>query len=551
MKAKSDAELLCEYADSGSEAAFEEIVSRHTNLVYSAALRQVDSPDIAAEIAQSVFVGLARGARSLSPRLNPDASLAGWLCRSARNISLNHRRNEFRRHSRERLAMEAHDASSENAEDWEQVRGIVDDAMSELGEADYDALVLRYFKNQDLRAVGTVLGVSDDAAQKRVSRALEKLRDHLSRRGVTITSIALSAALSGNAVTAAPAGLFTTISAAALAATVLTPAVTTTTAAVNTIAMTTLQKTAVAVTLVAAVGSGIYAVQKNSLLRNDVQSLRQTQASVTEQVAALKAENERLLAAARAFGRSSNGPSDQQFTELMKLRGKAQLNAREIAELKAAIAQNSGKIPEPIAEIMNGVLTSAREQAKRAEKSRALATLKRLSQKSELSPEQEQQVGEILLANAERRGEMETAHATGTLFLENITPEEKIREEENHALAGILSPSQMAAYEQMLKDERAANERAWIAYEKATMKRRLNLTAEQADQASAILSSLKRGEGGAGITYYANVRDQLEMRLRAFEPILTPEQLQEYRKMKTEGIEEKAQFAEIVMALKR
>jgi len=67
MQSKSDAQLLREYAEHGSEAAFAEIVSRHTNLVYSAALRQVDSPDLAAEVAQSVSVGLARGVRSLFP----------------------------------------------------------------------------------------------------------------------------------------------------------------------------------------------------------------------------------------------------------------------------------------------------------------------------------------------------------------------------------------------------------------------------------------------------------------------------------------------------
>src|SRR5438093_9779774 len=143
MQPKSDAHLLREYAGQGEESSFAEIVSRHTNLVYSAALRQVDSPAVAAEIAQSVFIGLARGARLLSPRLAEDASLAGWLCRSARNLSLNLRRDEFRRHSRERLAMEQLDPSSETTPDWERLRPVLDEAMSELDEPDYDALVMR------------------------------------------------------------------------------------------------------------------------------------------------------------------------------------------------------------------------------------------------------------------------------------------------------------------------------------------------------------------------------------------------------------------------
>src|SRR5438132_1889667 len=161
MQPKSDAQLLREYVQNSAESAFAEIVARHTNLVYSAALRQVDSPDIAAEVAQSVFIGLARGARSLSPKLAGNGSLAGWLCRSARNISLNLRRDEYRRHSRERLAMEHLDPTSETAPDWERLGPVLDEAMSELDEPDYDALVMRFFKNQDLRSVGVALGVSD------------------------------------------------------------------------------------------------------------------------------------------------------------------------------------------------------------------------------------------------------------------------------------------------------------------------------------------------------------------------------------------------------
>ena len=141
MQSKSDAELLREYAKGGGDAAFAELVRRHTNLVYSAALRQSDCADAAAEIAQNVFVDLARRAAGLVPRLPAEASLAGWLCRSARNQALNFRRNEFRRHARERLAMEQLLPVSESAPDWERLRPVLDAAMAELPESDYDALV--------------------------------------------------------------------------------------------------------------------------------------------------------------------------------------------------------------------------------------------------------------------------------------------------------------------------------------------------------------------------------------------------------------------------
>jgi RNA polymerase sigma factor (sigma-70 family) len=318
MQAKSDAQLLREYAEHGTDLAFTEIVTRHTNLVYSAAMRQTDSPDLAAEITQNVFIGLARGARTLSPRLAEGAALAGWLCRCARNISLNLRRNEIRQHCHERQAMEHLHPISENAPDWERLRPVLDEAMSELSEPDYDALVMRFFNNRDLRSVGRALGVSDDAAQKRVSRALDKLRENLSRRGISATAAALSIVLPANAVQAAPPGLAVTISsAAAFAGTaVSTPILA---AAARTIAMTTIQKSLIAVTA-AVVGAGIYEARQNSALRSQVQTLQEQLAPFADQLHGLQQARDdaanRLVAL-----RQENDTLRSNLAELPKLRG--------------------------------------------------------------------------------------------------------------------------------------------------------------------------------------------------------------------------------------
>jgi len=291
MQPKSDAQLLREYAQHGAEPAFAEIVARHTNLVYSAALRQVDAPDIATEVAQSVFVSLARGARSLSQKLAESACLAGWLCRSARNISLNLRRDEFRRHSRERQAMENLDSIPDATPDWERLRPVLDEAMAELSEPDYDALVLRFFNNQDLRSVGSALGVSDDAAQKRVSRALDRLRDLLSQRGIKTSAAALSIILTVNAVQAAPVGLAATISTAAVLAggAVQTS---TTIAAAKAIAMTMMQKAIIGATLLAAAGTGLYQAHQASTWRTQVHTLQQQQAPLAGQIGQLTRERD-------------------------------------------------------------------------------------------------------------------------------------------------------------------------------------------------------------------------------------------------------------------
>ena len=297
MQSKSDAQLLRDYAEHGVEAAFTEIVHRYTNLVYSATLRQVESPDVAAEIAQKVLVGLAQSAKHLSAKLTAEASLAGWLCRSARNLSLNHRRDEFRRLTREKHAMEQLISMPEDAPSWEHLRRVLDDVMSELSETDYDALVLRYFQNQDYRSVGAATGVSDDTAQKRVTRALEKLREMLARRGIRTSAVALSAVITANAVQAAPVGLALTIStAAALSGTSLATTATVTT--VKAIAMTTLQKTFLAATIILG-GVAIYQAHQAARLREQLQRGSAKLAAITQE------RDESIKRLARLSARSS------------------------------------------------------------------------------------------------------------------------------------------------------------------------------------------------------------------------------------------------------
>ena len=284
-----------------------------------------------------MFIGLARGALSLSVKLAPEASLAGWLCRSARNLSLNLRRDEFRRRSRERQAMENLDSSSDAALDWEHLRPALDEAMSELSEADYDSLVLRYFKNQDLMSVGVALGVSDDAAQKRVSRALEKLRDNLSQRGITTSAAMLSVVISANAVVAAPIGLAASIStAAALAGTTIIGTVTATKA----IAMTTLQKSLIAAMLVAVVGTGIFQARQVSNLKAQNQLLLQDRGLLAESIRESGQEPDngtRQLLALRTEVDRLKGNSD----ELLKLRGQVGVLRQELALAKALAAEAS------------------------------------------------------------------------------------------------------------------------------------------------------------------------------------------------------------------
>ncbi|HWN97571.1 MAG TPA: sigma-70 family RNA polymerase sigma factor [Methylomirabilota bacterium] len=246
-----DNQLLERFATGGDEDAFRELIERHLNLVYSAALRRVngDAP-LAEDVAQTVFTDLARKARSL-PR---DVLLTGWLYEAVRFAATSAIRGERRRQTREQEAMTMQHLASESTPGWEQLSPVLDDAMGDLCAADRNAILLRYFKNQDFQAVGLALGVSDAAAQKRVSRAVERLREFFAKRGVTVGASGLILVISANSVQAAPMGLSNAI------------ATTATATAAKAIVMTATHKTLIAIITFAAVGTGIYAVREG--LRN-------------------------------------------------------------------------------------------------------------------------------------------------------------------------------------------------------------------------------------------------------------------------------------------
>jgi RNA polymerase sigma factor (sigma-70 family) len=292
MREQADAQLLRDYAEHGDEAAFSGLVSRYTDLVYSAAVRQTESPDLAADIAQSVFVDLARKAGTVAARLSADASLAGWLHRGTRYAALNHLRATRRRSFNERQAMEQLLTNADPAPDWELIRPVLDEALDSLDDTDREALLLRFFQKRDFRAVGQALGVSDDAAQKRVSRALEQLRGLFAKRGVTVGSAALVLLLSSHAVQAAPAGLAAAVSAAAVAGKTLATT-STVFAATKAIGMSVAQKVLVTSTIAALTGIGIYEARQVSQLHGQVHALQAQQAAKDEQI--LRMERERPI----------------------------------------------------------------------------------------------------------------------------------------------------------------------------------------------------------------------------------------------------------------
>jgi RNA polymerase sigma factor (sigma-70 family) len=209
-----DIELLRRYVKDGAQAAFSELVQRNLPFVYSTALRQVGGTHRAEDVVQTVFTDLARKAGSVSRR----SDLTGWLYISTCFAAAKLKRTEQRRQIREQAvhALQAMPSSDSPAIEWEQLRPILDHALCELSSRDREAVLLRFFKQLPLAAVGRQLGLSEDAARMRIDRTLDKLRRLLARRGITSTSVVLAAALDAQTVIATPVGLAASVTASAL-----------------------------------------------------------------------------------------------------------------------------------------------------------------------------------------------------------------------------------------------------------------------------------------------------------------------------------------------
>ena len=269
---QDDLALVREFAATQSETAFAALVERHIGLVHSAALRQTGDAHLAGDITQAVFIILARKAAALGR----DTILPAWLYRATRFTAADALKQQRRRQAREQEAYmqstlqsggdAASPAESETA--WQQLAPALDDAMACLAERDRAALVLRYFENRPWQEVAGLMQVTEDAAQKRVTRALEKLRGLFAKRGVTLTAALIAGAVSANSVQAAPVGLAKTISAVAMAkgAAASTSTLTLVKGALKIMAWTKMQ------TAVVAVGTVLLAAGTTSVVINKMES---------------------------------------------------------------------------------------------------------------------------------------------------------------------------------------------------------------------------------------------------------------------------------------
>jgi RNA polymerase sigma factor (sigma-70 family) len=221
MPDANDMDLVREFARHNSEAAFTELVRRHINLVYSVALRCIGDAGDAQDVTQAVYIILARKAAGLRER----TLLTGWLYETTRFTAARLLRTNARRHAREQEAYmqstlnegdssRQSAATAEAADVWTQLSPHLEAAMSKLAERDRALLVLRFYENKSSPEAAALLGIREDTAHKRMTRAIEKLRKFFAQRGVALTATAIAGAVSANSVQAAPAGLAVTVTTA-------------------------------------------------------------------------------------------------------------------------------------------------------------------------------------------------------------------------------------------------------------------------------------------------------------------------------------------------
>jgi RNA polymerase sigma factor (sigma-70 family) len=347
MPEPDDISLLKRYAG-GDESAFAALFERHVHLVYSAALRQTRNPSHAEEVTQSVFILLARKAKSLHPK----TVLSGWLYQAARLTTASLIKREIRRQRREQeVYMQT--LTEPDTSLWEQISPLLDDAMGRLGEKDRNAIVLRFFENRTPPEVAATLKLNEATARKRVSRALEKLRTFFARRGVVLTTAVIAGTISGNSVQAAPAALANSATAIAIAKGAMAGGSTLTLVkgALKIMAWTK-TKAIVTAALVATVSAGIFEAHQAAQLRTQNQTLQQQQASLTAQIQQLSqslADATNQLTGLLAENARVKANSNE--NELLKLRG-------QVTQLRTANAQNHSN--DPTEEAAKDVATRAK-----------------------------------------------------------------------------------------------------------------------------------------------------------------------------------------------
>jgi RNA polymerase sigma factor (sigma-70 family) len=528
----NDRELLRQYAEERSEDAFTQLVNEHLNLVYSAALREVNGDRaLAQDLAQAVFTELARK----SGKLLGHPSLAGWLYTTVRHLAANLRRAEQRRRHREEESQSMNQLLAEDApgQTWQQIQPVLDDVLHELKEADRAAVVLRFLENRSLREVGAALGLQENAARMRVDRALDKMRGLLARRGIASSVSGLTAALVLGAVTPAPEALAASIASVALAGGAVAGSAT----PLSLLKIMSLSKTSLISALVVA-GVALPAWQQTRLHRvrdqNEQLLVRETKLEEQQtEMAGLSSEVARLRkveADQTELARLRQWQAQTQ-PELLRLRGMAGVARRanaEVETLRGQLArQGSESAANPVSGAMADAMTLAMEQ-------QVEGRLSRLKTSLNLTPEQQDSAREILKRQAQVMSAGMQQAFSGKFDKEELARLGKNAGNPDEQIKALLTPDQIAAYPSYQQEEAAYTARMAANTELMSLQTTAGLTADQQDRAFAALyeANFNQLTGGAKPPpgNQAEVMQwTLDQKAKALASVLTQPQLESYQ----------------------
>jgi RNA polymerase sigma factor (sigma-70 family) len=439
-------QLLAQYVATGSETAFRDLVARYVDLVHSAAVRLVNGDThLAEDVTQTVFADLARLARTLSR----ETMLGGWLHRHTCFVASRTMRGERRRQERERQAVEMNALEDHSAANLASLAPILDDAVNQLSAEDRAAILLRFFEQHDFKSVGEVLGSNEEAARKRVDRALDKLHALLKVRGVALSGTALATTLVAGSVTAAPAGFALTISTAALAS---AAAGTGTTLTILQIMGMTKLKVGI-ITAVVAAGVAIPWVMQHQAQTKlaEANAVLQQQTKHGEELAAENARLAKLAAQSAPTPATTNNSS----LELLRLRG-------EVARLRQDVASERQRTNGPSA--LSGIKANPEmwKLIRDQQKVGMASIYKDFARKLNLPTEQSEKLSDLLADNV-----MENIDHITAVLRDGMTPAQ---------MEPIFAGQEAAMLE---KIQELLGPEAVAQYQEYTKRLASNITAEQ------------------------------------------------------------------------
>lgn len=441
--------------DFATSAGLSRVVDEHLDLVYSAAFRRLGGDHaLAQDVVQNVFLDLVKRARA--GRQVPNQAVGAWLHRRAWFAASDVIKSEIRRRQRETKAARLENSPECRHEPDGQalLAEALDKALTDLKERDREVLLWRFYEDCSLKTIGQRAGISEDAAQKRVSRALQRLRSRLRLSGVGLPSTGLAAFLANHWIVPAPQGM----------ASLVTGKLLTSLTSLSNLTTTTITMTAKIKTLAVTAGALGLAVPLV------VQTLDKRQ--LEEELAELKQT------------RSLMGAHEKELQSLLDNAKESEGDALATSDLASEEAGlgTPATAPKPVEQ--------EREKARRVAAERYAELLDKFKTKLELSPDQEKELADYYETRRPVLEEYLTQSSAGRIdpqyYFVNVGYRPHIPEH----LHGILTPEQSETYQTYEHERRINHVESFTNGELSFLQHHLDLTSAQKDLLFGDLSQI-------------------------------------------------------------